>query len=352
MLYVCVSFDYELFMGKNYVSEQEVLITPSYKIAEALNKEGVSATFFADVCCSIRYRELEMYEFPKKFDTQIQDLSTSGHDVQLHIHPHWLASTPNNGEFEFDRKYYRIHNWNGADRNCETIIKDGVDYLNRVIKPVRSDYRCIAFRAGGYCLQPEIELSDILYRNGIRIDSSVCQGFSYSGNGMLYDYKKEPNTINCYIGNGYGLSDNNTKNSNEGIFEIPVGGYSTFPYRAIASKKNGIISTSKPKGIGMKLTNTVQQKKITYIKRIHNILKSTNMLTFDFYNAEAMKYMLYRYAKENGKSKDAFITTIAHPKSMSDEHIDNMVSAIAKLKNCEYIKFVNMRDIADICRLV
>lgn len=45
MLYIVNTFDYEIFMGQNYVSEEEVLIKPTRKLCQMLCSEGVSSTF-------------------------------------------------------------------------------------------------------------------------------------------------------------------------------------------------------------------------------------------------------------------------------------------------------------------
>ena len=355
MLYVCLSFDYELFMGVNYVPEEDVLIKPTQKLMKALNAVDVSGTFFADVCCSMAYRNFHQNHFSDMFDEQLRDLHTNGQDVQLHIHPHWLKATRLGSQIEFERKYYRIHNWagnNGDMQPVEDIIKNGVDYLNSVIKPIDESYKCIAFRAGGYCLQPEVELADILYRNGIRIDSSVCMGMAYDGSGMLYDYSnfpKHPRFTNIYIGNGYDLDGCNTTDKSRCVLEVPVGGYSKFPYRPVASKLNDKITNSAPRGYGMKLDREISKPSRNLIERMRQIYKSTNMLTFDFYNRDSMTYMLKRYAKEN--KNDSIISIITHPKALSDEHIDNIVNTVKDLRHYESVKFVSMVQVANMLGL-
>ena len=330
MLYVCVSFDYELFMGQNYVSEEEVLLQPTEKISKMLNELGISATFFADICCPEAYRHLGKPAFADAFDHQLQYLTEQNHDVQLHIHPHWLKATKVGKTVEFPREFFRIHKWVDEDGNydqVQRIIHDGIDYLNRVIKPVYTDYRCLAFRAGGYCLQPEKELAACLYEEGIRIDSSVCQGLSYQGDGMLYDYRTEPKFTNVRINREYGFSDNMEKQMPNSILEVPVAGYSTFPYKLLARRKNCSMGNADAKGYGMKLSANGHEKKRNLMQRIKRILGTSNMVTFDFYSADAMIYMLKRIEKEN-EGKDVFISAIAHPKAQTDVHIENMKIAI------------------------
>ena len=53
MMYLSITFDYELFFGNNYGSYDDVLFEPTYMLIDELNKKGVSATFFADVCSTL-----------------------------------------------------------------------------------------------------------------------------------------------------------------------------------------------------------------------------------------------------------------------------------------------------------
>ena len=140
MLYICVSFDYELYMGENYLEERRTLIEPTYILSDMLKKEGVSGCFFADVCCPMQYRKMGKLEFPNEFDQQIQNLVKDGHDVQLHIHPNWLKATEIGKTVKFDREFYRLHNWSAESPNAiAQIIHNGVEYLNQVLAPVMPD---------------------------------------------------------------------------------------------------------------------------------------------------------------------------------------------------------------------
>ena len=54
------------------------------------------------------------------------------------------------------------------------MVIQGIDYLNEIAKPVNPDYKCTAFRAGGYNLENSPVIFNILEKNGIQIDSSIC----------------------------------------------------------------------------------------------------------------------------------------------------------------------------------
>ncbi len=338
-------------MGENYENEEDVLIKPTHLISEMLKEEGVSATFFADVLCPIRYRELHQFVFPEMFDNQLCEMSKSGHDVQLHIHPHWLKATEVGRVVKFDRTFYRIHNWqkdDGENSPIKQIIHQGKEYLERVMHTVDKNYNCIAFRAGGYCLQPECLLAPILSDEGILIDSSVCRGFSYDGDGMYYDYSDLPKVYNSFFSKDVGLCDALTTKptAESGIFEVPCWGVKAFPQRIIASKKNRKITDAKPKGAGMSITPT---KPLGFFDRVHNIFSAYNMLTFDFYNADSMVYMIDSIAnKKDCHNNDVYISIISHPKIQSLEHISNMRCALTQIKKNPNIRLLNMRQIVEL----
>ena len=351
MLYINLSFDYELFMGQNYVPEKEVLIDPTDNLCAMLSAENVSGTFFADIYCPMKYRDLGNHSFPELFDNQLQNMIKQGHDVQLHIHPNWLTTTKIGKKVEFDQNFYRIHNWADGDdySPVKKLVHDGICYINNLIKPIDENYRCVAFRAGGFCLQPEKKLAPILYDEGIRIDSSVCRGMAYSGGGMYYDYKKISKKKNVYISQENSLSDAITSETANSVFEVPIGSYNTFPHRQIAAKLNKKISLKPENGYGMPLP----KRKITVFDktfgRLTRIFTAYNMLTFDFFNSTALIYMLKRiFKEENCKKNDVFIATISHPKALTEEHISGMRKVIREIKKNPYVKFVNMQDIAKI----
>ena len=216
------------------------------------------------------------------------------------------------------------------------------------MKPIDPSYRCIAFRAGGFCLQPEKPLASILYDEGIRIDSSVCRGLKCTIGGMYYDYTKFPKHNNIWFSSEKSLENSSTTPINGGLFEVPIGSYSTFPYRLIASRLNKGIPGHADNGHAMVLPESESSStKRSLVSRIKNSITASNNLSFDFFNAESLLYMINRIIKEeNCHSNDVYISTIAHPKSLSDVRLKNMTQAIKVLKNNPCVQFVNMQDIA------
>ena len=90
-----------------------------------------------------------------------------------------------------------------------------------LLQEVDSNYKCIAYRAGGYGLQPnEDVIIEALIDSGYLIDSSVVPGMYYKSNFHNIDFRNTPNLANYFISKEYSL----TRPSDRGIFEIPIPG--------------------------------------------------------------------------------------------------------------------------------
>ena len=71
-MYLSITFDYELFFGNNIGSYDDVLFEPTYNLIDALEKKGVSATFFADVCSVPMSKKYGQTGYVEGFTKQIQ----------------------------------------------------------------------------------------------------------------------------------------------------------------------------------------------------------------------------------------------------------------------------------------
>lgn len=229
MIYALYSNDYEVFLGGNYTSENEVLIKPTEDVLSACDEIGVPMTLFCDLACLWRYRELGKNEFPEAVDKQLVDALGRGHDVQTHIHPHWFEteiSQNNEGysAYNFDLSKFLLGNLvpkgnsTSYDMYVE-IFKRAKLYLEQLLQPVNPNYQNIAFRAGGYGIQPHTKqifkaLSDV----GYLIDSTIVPGMEYDSNVNRIDFTKVPTLGNYYVSPELGLD----AAAGNGLFEIPV----------------------------------------------------------------------------------------------------------------------------------
>lgn len=97
MTQIILTADYELFFGTKTGSVQECMINPTNKLLDILDINNSKMTLFWDV---LHYYKLEQYKEKYEhlkadsllIENQIADIIKRGHDIQLHIHPHWLES--------------------------------------------------------------------------------------------------------------------------------------------------------------------------------------------------------------------------------------------------------------------
>lgn len=221
------------------------------------------------MACLWRYRDLGHTEFPDLVDQQLKSAVERGNDVQAHIHPHWLeteiAYSPNgSSSYEFDLSKFLIGNWFPGDGRalrqfCSGLLGRAKSYLETLLRPVDRGYRCIAYRAGGYGIQPNTPaVLQALIDNGYLIDSSIVPGMVLSSNVNRIDFAQVPRQANYFVSPEFGLG----QVSDKGIFEIPVMTLRdardrwviarNFPLRVITYLRNS--SRSKDLGYGIQST--------------------------------------------------------------------------------------------------
>ena len=58
MLKVLLTYNYELFFGKNHSDINDILFRPTEKISNAMFEQGVKGVFLIDVCSDKQQRNL------------------------------------------------------------------------------------------------------------------------------------------------------------------------------------------------------------------------------------------------------------------------------------------------------
>lgn len=352
MLYICLSFDHELFLGENFGTEKEILIDTTEKLLQILNKHQVSGTFFTDICSIIRYLELGIEEFPKLMNDQLKLLIKSGQDVQLHIHSNWLKSHYLDGKWEFDIDSYRIQYFtpeNSESNNGWTmrkIIKAGKDFLEQQLQSEKYDYKCIAYRAGGFCIQPEYELISSLIDNGILIDSSIAPGIQSNATINNYDFKDCPKkTMNWFISPQTGLYVQANMDEKNKIFEIPIATAKREILNWIMIK-NKYIDTKPHLGRFISAADNRIPKKQPLMKRIQSFLTTPMILSLDYLDAEMLKSFIKQiYKKYKCNKTDVYISLICHPKLVNEALLENLDRFIKLIKLQPNVQFLNMREV-------
>lgn len=199
---IILTIDHELFLGKETGKVKETMIEPAEKLLSILEKNGSKMTVFWDILHYHRLLKLEK-KFPKLsedrvlIENQILELARRGHDIQLHLHPHWLDAEYQNNEWVFHYDRFKLHNLsddnNPEDINtilgCITISKA---LMENLIRRVNVNYKVTTFRAGGYLIEPFEKLKHALQKNEIRVDSSVCTNLSNDYDNFSFNFCSYP----------------------------------------------------------------------------------------------------------------------------------------------------------------
>lgn len=144
------------------------MLEPTQALFDLAKEKEVYYTFFVDVGYLIRAEKVdELSSEVAEVKEQIQEMITLGHDVQLHIHPHWEKSIWKDGKWHFSTwKHYKLSDFSQEERN--DIVRRYKAYLDALI-----GRKTETFRAGGWCIQPFSDLRDVFEEVGIKIDSTV-----------------------------------------------------------------------------------------------------------------------------------------------------------------------------------
>ncbi len=217
-----ISLDYELFFGEKTGSVDRCLIEPTQKTANVLNKHNAKLVLFVDASYLVRIKQLSA-QYPDlghSFDQIAQQLSTlsqQGHDIQLHIHPHWDLCHYDGSNWHIDTSKYRLHDYNNEEINA--IVRACCTVLTDI-----TDNPPIAFRAGGWCLQPFEKISDALYDNGIWIDSTVFENGTSDDPTRWFDFTHPPEKPHWVFNNDPMIEDPRGR-----FLEIPISSFKLSP---------------------------------------------------------------------------------------------------------------------------
>ena len=220
LLQLIFTLDYEIH-GNGEGSPYELMVEPTRRMLDQFDRHGARLTILADVAEILKFKEYAETNGRDDFHyhaiaSQLQDAIRRGHDVQLHLHSSWF-----NARYE-DQRW--IHDWSEYDfarlpiERMEAYVRTGKDYLESLLRPVDSRYRCTAFRAANWSMHPSRNAMDVLRKNGFVIESSVFKWGSRSGL-VDFDYSHAPHTLLPWRAS---VDDVCREDPQSGIWEFPI----------------------------------------------------------------------------------------------------------------------------------
>lgn len=183
-LYGDGSGDYETLQGR-----------PLAAMLDVLDRAGAKLTVMAEIGQQWAHRALGQTEpwarhVAEAWDAALRDTVARGHDVQLHWHPQWLDARHVDGGWRLDMTRWAVSRVEAGLRLA--MLKRGKADLEALLRPVREDYACVAFRAGAYCIQPSGGVVEALIAAGFRGDTSVTKDRVAAG---FFDFRDAPSHL-------------------------------------------------------------------------------------------------------------------------------------------------------------
>jgi hypothetical protein len=341
-----LSYDHELSLGgaKSYETN---LFEPTEQLFELAQQLAVPMVFFTDIWSAIRFRDWDPGRFYDPYRFQIEKAIRTGHDVQLHIHSHWVDSTYD-GEKFVPSKQYKLADYRDkpAPNDIDGIISRGFDELTRLCKSVDSDYRCIAYRGGGFNLEPATEtILTSLLKLGVVLDSTIAKGMQYHSPVNSVDYRRTPAAANWFISPRGSLSEA----YDHGIYEVPIAAMprtiaNNIPFliRRVTNKRHCYRST------GFTIGSTASTKKNRLARLFPD---SAWIVSFDGHARTANDVLttLRHHVRQHSSDELIVCSACSHPKFMGPYQRDVMARFVEKART-EYgdrLEFVTARQIHD-----
>jgi len=338
---IILTSDYELFLGEKTGSVEECIIKPTEKLLKMLGSSDSRMTVFWDILHFYRLLELEN-DYPElkadriAIEKQILSMVRDDHDIQLHLHPHWLDANYQNGNWDFKYDRFALHNLSDENNpdDINTVlgcVSISVKLIEDIIKMENPDFKLTTFRAGGYLVEPFQKINDALFSNGIRIDSSVCPDFYNENEVFSFDFRNYPKK------NYFKFDSKPDEINDHGKFtEIPVSTvkipiYRNLIFTLIRRLKYPGLENGRP-GSGSGYTTKSGEK--SSLTRLLGILTQPriNQLTTDSNFREKFNYVF--------KKVPEYSTMILHPKLLNSHTLGILEDYLSSKK----IQFISIKD--------
>ena len=354
-IYLALTHDWEL-RGDGSGDIEKIQFAPLRRLLEIYAKFGARTTILPDVMQQLAFRRYEdvnpeLKRLGDSWDQHLREAFLQHHDIQLHLHPQWLNAEYENGNWQ-PRGDWSILNY---DREtAHAMLASGRQYLETLLRPVDSSYRCLAFRAGALAAAPSTHLFHSLASLGIELDVSIAGGVFVNNKYLQLDYRNCEETFLPF----YPAMEDARKVSDkrEDIVCVPLNHF--YGSRRAATRQNLSLAqqqinrspTTEPKSqptqagsksdrqsrIGLAFDKLI----VPLVKRKH-FVSDTGRLNYPLMR-EMLSSIRIR-ARESGLSKVPIVLT-NHPKDIRDfPAIERFVGEVSQADD---IEFVTLTEIA------
>ncbi len=346
MIHLILSLDYEIF-GNGAGDVIWDIVEPTNRILNICDKYGAKLTIMFEVAEYWAFKQMEgrlglSYSPAKVMEDQAQNAMRRGHDVQLHLHPQWIGSELDDGLWRLRIDQWRIadlpHSLGAHEDECSImgVLSKGKRTLEQMLRPVNPTYQCIAFRAGGFCIQPSLWVIPAMKAVGLLIDSSVVQGLYVQSAAGRCDFRKAEYNYGYWWTTVDDVCLSGPKGEN--VLEFPV--YSRMQPYIANFRWSKLRTTLKRRKLESRYTRAINQaggiRSTAKLSEVLMKLGSMHPVNVDFckLSARSMVAAVEEILQKNGNSEEEIehvvpVVLIGHSKDFwNDKHFDSFLSAM------------------------
>jgi peptidoglycan/xylan/chitin deacetylase (PgdA/CDA1 family) len=316
---IYITFDYELYFGDRSGTLEKCILAPTRELIRIAEKHGVRFVFFVDCgyLLALKRYALHFPQLQQELDavsSQIKYLSDSGHDIQLHIHPHWEDTVYTSEGWKMNVSRYKLADF--SDAEAEDIIARYHAVLYQI-----TGKEIFAYRAGGWCIQPFSKMEKAFRKLGVWLDSTVFRGGKFRTIQYSYDFSTAPDK------DIYRFENDPVAEVSKGYFlELPISSIRNSPlffWRLFyLGRKDPHMH--KPLGDGVAMAAPGYRKRL--LTRF-----TLNPVSVDGYNAHLLDSALGRSRRKGAEH----MVVIGHPKALSRYSLQKLEQFIEEKKSSE-----------------
>jgi len=351
LIHLILSLDYEIF-GNGAGDVMRDIIQPTDRLLNICDKYGAKMSIMFEVgeywAFEQHDRQLRKdldYSPCEQMKRQAIDTVRRGHDVQLHLHPQWIGARYDKGVWQLCNSYWRLADLPGGlgSKNQITSITGalhaGKQTIEDMIKPVKADYECVCFRAGGFYAQPSRNIISAMKKVGLQADSSVVKGYK-TNTPFEVDYSHVETDKAVWWTTDTELTAEGKPGKT--IIELSVSSrmqpywknFKKTKLRAALKRRHAEEASYGNHSTGRKISSVPDYR--TVLKKLLRNYPST----FDFCKLSSRDML--RRIKEHSKYPEQPIVMIGHSKDfVNDREFDKFLAALYKNEN---VNFQNMSD--------
>lgn len=356
LIHLALTHDWEL-RGDGSGDIELLQFAPLRSLLEIYQKFGARTTILPDVAQQLAFRRFEHADPTLKlladaWDEHVREAFRQGHDIQLHLHPHWLSARYAHKRWHLDGDWSILN----YDRDAASaMLAEAKKYLESVLHSIDSSYRCVAFRAGALAAAPSDHLLPSLAKLGIKLEVSVAGGLFVNSPILRLDYRRceesflpfyplmqdarrlsdKPEPIACvplqhFYGSRHAVARQNAK----------------LARRELGRRLNPATRLAEDSAPRKNLESEASRGKQLFEKLVRPLVKRkyfvSDLSRLDYSLMHEMLASIRRRARASGLSQVPVVLT-NHPKDIRD--LAAIERFIGDLSEAEDIKFITLSEV-------